>query len=74
MVAELSPATASYWGVLATVHQKMKNYDEAIKAGGKTVELADENRKAYFRGRLDSITQPRQTDGGQPKGGKRIAR
>jgi hypothetical protein len=48
----------------------MKNYDEAIKAGGKAVELADENRKAYFRSRLDSIKQARQTDGGQPKGGK----
>ena len=67
---ELSPATPSYWGVLATVHQKMLHYDEAIKAAGKAVELADENRKAYYKSRLDSIKQARQTDGGQSKEGK----
>jgi len=69
-VVELSPATPYYWGVLAIVHQKMKNYDEAIKAGEKAVELADENRKAYYKSRLDSIKQARQTGGGRPKEGK----
>ncbi len=69
-VVELSPTTPSYWGVLATAHQKMKNYDEAIKAAGKAVELADDNRKAYYKSRLDAITQARQTDGGQPIEGK----
>jgi len=69
-VVELSPANASYWGVLATVHQKLKNFDEAIIAGEKAVEVADGNRKAFYKNRLDSIKQARQADGVQPKEAK----
>jgi tetratricopeptide (TPR) repeat protein len=69
-VVELSPANAYYWGVLATVHQKLKNYDAAISAGEKAVDLAEGNRKAFYKNRLDSTKQARQAGGGQPKQGK----
>lgn len=64
---ELSPSNPYYWGVLATVHEKVKNYDEAIKAGEKAVEVADDDQKVYYKSRLDSIKQTRQTGGVQPK-------
>jgi tetratricopeptide (TPR) repeat protein len=69
-VVELSPATPYYWGGLATVHQKLKHYDEAIAAGEKAFELADENQKPHYKSRLDSIKQARQAAGDQPREGK----
>jgi tetratricopeptide (TPR) repeat protein len=52
---ELSQGVASNWGILALVYQKMKNYDEAIKAGEKAVELVGENQKTYYKNRLEAI-------------------
>lgn len=57
---DLVPTTAYYWSTLASVLQKMKNYDEAIKIGEKAVELADENQKAYYRSRLDTIKKAKE--------------
>ena len=59
-MVELSPTIPYYWGTLATVHQKMKNYDEAIKTGEKAVEMADENQKAYYKSKLDAIKKAKE--------------
>lgn len=54
-LVDLSPGQSRSWGTLAIVHQKMKNKDEALKAGEKAVELAPENQKTYYKNRLETL-------------------
>lgn len=50
---ELAPA-AYNWDTLAFVYQKLKRYDEALKAQEKAVELAGE-QAARYKGRIKQI-------------------
>jgi tetratricopeptide (TPR) repeat protein len=52
---EMKPEKYYYWSALATVHQKMKNYDEAIKAAQKAVDLAEDQAKEYLKKNLERI-------------------
>lgn len=43
------------WDTLATVHQKLKNHEEALKAAEKAYELADEQIKTRYKAKLEQI-------------------
>jgi len=43
------------WDALATVYQKMKNYEDALKAAEKAHELADDEIKARYKTKVDQI-------------------
>lgn len=51
---ELSPNTST-WGSLSQVYQKMKKYDEALKAAEKALELASERSKEFYKKRIEQI-------------------
>jgi len=57
---DLSPKTYYYWGTLATVFAKLKQYDDAIRAGEKALELAPENQKEFVRTRLDAVKKEKE--------------
>ena len=52
---ELSPDEAFNWDVLSQVYLKQVNYDEALKAAQKALDLAEENQKAFFKNRLAAV-------------------
>jgi tetratricopeptide (TPR) repeat protein len=43
------------WDTLATVHQKLKNHEEALEAAEKAYELADEQIKTRYKAKLEQI-------------------
>jgi tetratricopeptide (TPR) repeat protein len=52
--AALSP-TAFSWDALSAVNLKMKNYNEALKAAEKALELSEEQYKERFKKRIEDI-------------------
>ena len=52
---ELFPATYDMWSTLADIHQKMKNYPEAIKAAEKAAELAEGPAKEAMQKKVDQL-------------------
>jgi tetratricopeptide (TPR) repeat protein len=52
---ELEPEAYFSWDVLSAVHQKLKNFDEAVKASEKALELADSSMKEYLKSKLDQV-------------------
>jgi regulator of sirC expression with transglutaminase-like and TPR domain len=52
---ELMPGAYYAWSTLSLVHEKMKNYPEAIKAKEKAVELAPDTAKETFKKDLEKL-------------------
>ena len=52
---ELFPTTYNMWSTLADIHQKMKNYPEAIKAAEKAAELAEAPAKEAMQKKADQL-------------------
>ncbi|UCE41184.1 MAG: hypothetical protein JSV17_17415 [Candidatus Aminicenantes bacterium] len=47
---------ASYnWNTLATVYQKLENYEDALKAAEKAYELADDQVKVRYKSKIEQI-------------------
>ncbi len=57
---ELSPKTWYCWATLGEVYEKLRQYDDAIKAGEKALELAPENQKDFVRTRLDAVKKEKE--------------
>lgn len=53
-LVELSPA-AFTWDALSSVYLKLKNYNEALKAAEKALELSEEQYKDRFKKRIEDI-------------------
>jgi Flp pilus assembly protein TadD len=54
-LVELAPNNYYSWYALSIVLSARKEYDEALKAAEKTVELADEALKSYYQKNIDKI-------------------
>ena len=52
---ELMPGAYYVWSTLSLVHEKMKNYPEAIKAKEKAIELAPDTVKETFKKDLEKL-------------------
>jgi predicted Zn-dependent protease len=52
---ELLPGLNNLWNTLSLVHEKMKNYPEAIKAAEKALETAPEAAKANYQKTVDRL-------------------
>ncbi len=52
---ELSPDEPFGWDVLSQVYLKQGNFDEALKAAQKALELAEEAQKPFFKNRLAAV-------------------
>jgi tetratricopeptide (TPR) repeat protein len=59
---ELKPNTYYVWNALSTVLLARTDYDGALKAAEKTVELADDAIKDYYRKTIDKIKAAQAAD------------
>jgi len=59
---ELKPNQYYLWSTLGNVHLKMKNYDEALKAAQKALELADDPIKEYMKKSIERIKNAQAQD------------
>jgi tetratricopeptide (TPR) repeat protein len=59
---ELKPSQYYLWSTLGNVYLKMKNYDEALKAAQKAVDLGDDSIKEYLKKNLERIRNAQAQD------------
>jgi len=54
------------WDTLATVYQRMKKYEDALKAAEKAYELADEEIKVRVKAKIDQIKKAMEKEKEKP--------